>query len=33
MNNQVGIISLIGILVFIGSFAMSMGPVVLGSVV
>lgn len=28
MNNQVGIISLIGILVFIGSFAMSMGPVV-----
>ena len=28
MNNQVGILSLIGILVFIGSFALSMGPVV-----
>ncbi len=28
MFNEVGIISLIGILVFIGSFAMSMGPIV-----
>ncbi len=28
MNEQVGIISLIGILLFIGSFAMSMGPIV-----
>ncbi len=28
MNNQVGLISLIGILLFIGSFAMSMGPIV-----
>ncbi len=28
MTNQVGLISLIGILMFIGSFAMSMGPVV-----
>jgi len=28
MTNQVGIISLIGILTFVGSFAMSMGPVV-----
>jgi SP family xylose:H+ symportor-like MFS transporter len=28
MNNQVGLISLIGILMFVGSFAMSMGPIV-----
>lgn len=28
MVNQVGLISLIGILIFIGSFAMSMGPIV-----
>jgi SP family xylose:H+ symportor-like MFS transporter len=28
MNDQVGLISLIGILLFIGSFAMSMGPIV-----
>lgn len=28
MTNQVGLISLIGILVFIGSFALSMGPIV-----
>jgi SP family xylose:H+ symportor-like MFS transporter len=28
MNDQVGILSLIGILLFIGSFAMSMGPIV-----
>ncbi len=28
MNDQVGIVSLIGILLFIGSFAMSMGPIV-----
>ena len=28
MTNTIGILSLIGILVFIGSFAMSMGPVV-----
>lgn len=28
MTNQVGVISLVGILVFIGSFALSMGPVV-----
>ncbi|WP_462281523.1 sugar porter family MFS transporter [Salinivirga cyanobacteriivorans] len=28
MTNNVGIVSLIGILVFIGSFAMSMGPIV-----
>lgn len=28
MTNQVGVLSLIGILVFIGSFALSMGPVV-----
>ncbi|WP_425392123.1 sugar porter family MFS transporter [Ekhidna sp.] len=28
MNDQVGVLSLIGILVFIGSFALSMGPVV-----
>ncbi|MEQ8903966.1 sugar porter family MFS transporter [Ekhidna sp.] len=28
MNDQVGLVSLIGILVFIGSFALSMGPVV-----
>lgn len=28
MSNEVGIVSLIGILMFIGSFAMSMGPIV-----
>ncbi len=28
MNNQVGLVSLIGILMFVGSFAMSMGPIV-----
>ncbi|SNT34535.1 MFS transporter, SP family, xylose:H+ symportor [Ekhidna lutea] len=28
MNGQVGLVSLVGILVFIGSFALSMGPVV-----
>lgn len=28
MNNQVGILSLVGVLLFIASFAMSMGPVV-----